>query len=190
LVTLQRDQTHRLRGNGVVGSLHAVGAPLRVLVLADTHVGRTATRDLPATVWAMVDDADVVLHAGDIKTDAFLDRLSSAATTYAVAGNNDVDMSDPPPVEQRLELAGVAVAMVHDAGPSLGRARRMRRRFPDADLVVFGHSHIPLDVVGDGGQRLFNPGSPTVRRRQPRHTVGRLVLDAGEILEHQIMGLD
>src|SRR5438128_1859502 len=101
----------------------------------------------------MVAAADVVLHAGDIKTDAFLDRLASAAVTYAVAGNNDVDMTEAPPVERRLDLAGVPVAMVHDAGPSLGRARRMRRRFPDAAVVVFGHSHIPVDVVGADGQR-------------------------------------
>ena len=106
----------------------------------------------------MVDDADVVLHAGDIKTDEFLDRLASTAMTYAVAGNNDVDMTDPPPDERRLDLAGVPVAMVHDAGPALGRARRMRRRFPDAALVVFGHSHVPVDRLGADGQRLFNPG--------------------------------
>ena len=109
----------------------------------------------------MVTDADVVLHAGDIKTDEFLDRLASTAMTYAVAGNNDVDMTEPPPAERRLDLAGVPLAMVHDAGPALGRARRMRRRFPDAALVVFGHSHIPVDVLGADGQRLFNPGSPT-----------------------------
>ena len=110
--------------------------------------------------------------------------------TYAVAGNNDVDMTEPPPAERRLDLAGVPLAIVHDAGPALGRARRMRRRFPDAALVVFGHSHIPLDVLGADGQRLFNPGSPTLRRRQPRHTVGRLVLDAGAIVEHEIIALD
>ena len=90
----------------------------------------------------MVAAADVVLHAGDIKTDEFLDRLASTVVNYTVAGD-DVDMT-----------------MVHDAGPALGRARRMRRRFPDAALVVFGHSHVPLDVLGADGQRLFNPGHP------------------------------
>src|SRR5262249_32315442 len=126
----------------------------------------------------------------DIKTDEFLDRLAARALTYAVAGNNDVEMTDPPPDERRLELAGVPVAMVHDAGPSLGRARRLRRRVPDAGLVVSGHSHIPVDVVGPDGQRLFNPGSPTVRRRQPRHPAGRLVFDGGAIVEHDIIALD
>ena len=161
-----------------------------MLVLADTHVGPKNKRDLPPLVWDMIGAADVVLHAGDIKTDQFLGRLASSAVTYAVAGNNDVDMTDPPPVERRLELAGVPVAMVHDAGPAFGRVRRMYRRFPDAALVVFGHSHIPVDIVGTAGQRLFNPGSPTLRRRQPHHTVGRLVLDDAAIVEHEIIQLD
>src|SRR5262249_26475406 len=121
---------------------------LDVLVLADTHVGPKNKRDLPAPVWAMVDDVDVVLHAGDIKTDEFLARLTARSLTYAVAGNNDVDMTAPPPEERRFELAGLAVAMVHDAGPAFGRARRMQRRFPDAALVVFGHSHVPCDQAG------------------------------------------
>ena len=163
---------------------------LRVLVLSDTHVGPKGKRDLPAEVWSMVEDADVVLHAGDIKTDDFLARLEGAAVTYAVAGNNDVDMASPPPEVRHLDLAGVAVAMVHDAGPALGRARRMQRRFPDASLVVFGHSHVPYDQVGAGGQRLFNPGSPTLRRRQPHHTLGQLVLEAGDIVDHRIFRLD
>jgi uncharacterized protein len=163
---------------------------LRVLVLADTHVGPKGKRDLPPAVWTMVDDADVVLHAGDIKTDSFLARLATKTTTYAVAGNNDVDMTDPPPDERRFDLAGVPMAMVHDAGPALGRHRRMQRRFPDAALVVFGHSHVPVDQLGATGQRLFNPGSPTLRRRQPHHTVGQLVLDDGEVVEHRIVIVD
>ena len=160
---------------------------LRVIVLSDTHVGPKATRDLPPHVWKLVEAADAVLHAGDIKTDEFLERLEATALTYAVAGNNDVDMTRPPPDVRHLELAGVSVGMIHDAGPSLGRARRMQRRFPDASLVVFGHSHIPLDQVGAGGQRLFNPGSPTLRRRQPHHTIGQLVLERGEITDHRIV---
>jgi uncharacterized protein len=160
---------------------------MRVIVLSDTHVGPKATRDLPSHVWKLVEAADAVLHAGDIKTDEFLERLEATAVTYAVAGNNDVDMTQPPPDVRHLELAGVSVGMIHDAGPSLGRARRMQRRFPDASLVVFGHSHIPLDQVGAGGQRLFNPGSPTLRRRQPHHTIGQLVLERGEITDHRIV---
>jgi putative phosphoesterase len=167
-----------------------VSSALRVLVLSDTHVGPKGKRDLPAELWSIVEGADVVLHAGDIKTDDFLARLEDAAVTYAVAGNNDVDMASPPPEVRELDLAGVAVAMVHDAGPALGRARRMRRRFPDASLVVFGHSHVPYDQLGAEGQRLFNPGSPTLRRRQPHHTFGQLVLADGQIAEHHILRLD
>jgi hypothetical protein len=167
-----------------------VSGALRVLVLSDTHVGPKGKRDLPAELWSMVEHADVVLHAGDIKTDDFLAHLETAAVTYAVAGNNDADMASPPPEVRQLNLAGVAVAMVHDAGPALGRARRIYRRFPDASLVVFGHSHVPYDQPGAHGQHLFNPGSPTLRRRQPRHTFGQIVLDDGEIVDHRIVPLD
>jgi putative phosphoesterase len=165
-------------------------ATMRVIVLSDTHVGPKRTRDLPSHVWKLVESADAVLHAGDIKTDEFLARLEATAVTYAVAGNNDVDMTRPPPDVQHLELAGVTVGMIHDAGPSLGRARRMQRRFPDASLVVFGHSHVPVDQMGAAGQRLFNPGSPTLRRRQPHHTIGELVLEGGEIADHRIIVVD
>jgi putative phosphoesterase len=163
---------------------------MHVLVLADTHVGPNGKRDLPSAVWSMVEDADVVLHAGDIKTDDFLGRLEASAVTYAVAGNNDVDMASPPPDERCFDLAGVPVAMVHDVGAAFGRARRMQRRFPDAALVVFGHSHVPIDQLGVAEQRLFNPGSPTVRRRQPHHTIGQLVLEEGHITHHRIVIVD
>jgi predicted phosphodiesterase len=79
--------------------------------------------------------------------------------------------------------------MVHDSGARKGRERRLRRRFPTADLVVFGHSHIPIDAPGLDGQRLFNPGSPTERRRQPVHTFGRLRIDEGRLVSHEIVAL-
>jgi putative phosphoesterase len=163
---------------------------MRLIVLSDTHVGRKGKRDLPSPVWKLVEAADAVLHAGDIKSDEFLERLQAVAVTYAVAGNNDVDMARPPPDVLHLELAGVSVGMIHDAGPSIGRAWRMQRRFPDASLVVFGHSHVPVDVTGTNGQRLFNPGSPTLRRRQPHHTIGELVLEGGEITDHRLIVID
>ncbi len=160
---------------------------MRLIVLSDTHVGRSRSRDLPAHVWKLIEEADAVLHAGDIKTDEFLERLRAIAVTHAVAGNNDIEMSHPPPNLLHLELAGVAVGMIHDAGPSLGRARRMQRRFPEAAVVVFGHSHVPYDDLGADGQRLFNPGSPTLRRRQPHHTIGELLLDDGRVAAHRII---
>ena len=106
---------------------------------------------------------------------------------HAVLGNNDTVLVGALPDRLELELAGVRIAMVHDSGVRAGRERRVHRWFPDAGLVVFGHSHEPVDVEGVEGQRLFNPGSAVQRRRQPRRTVGRLELVAGRVVRHEIV---
>jgi len=132
--------------------------------------------------------ADLILHAGDVCTAAVLDELAGYAPVRAVRGNNDgpdVASWGAPDVAE-LDLGGLSVAVLHDSGPSAGRLRRMRRRFPAADLVVFGHSHIPLDESGDG-LRIFNPGSPTDRRRQPRGTIGLLRIEDGRLLRAEIV---
>jgi len=90
------------------------------------------------------------------------------------------------PAERSFTVEGLTIAMVHDSGARQGREARLRRRFPAAEVVVFGHSHVPVDAPGLGGQRLFNPGSPTERRRQPHHTFGRLRIEGGRLLEHRI----
>jgi uncharacterized protein len=160
---------------------------MRVVVLSDTHAPRR-WRSCPERVAAHLRTADVILHAGDVCTAAVLDELAAYAPVHAVRGNNDgPDVADwGAPDEGELTLAGVRLAMLHDSGPRSGRLARMRRRFPDADLVVFGHSHIPLTETGQGLQ-IFNPGSPTDRRRQPRGTIGILDLDAGRILDARIV---
>jgi uncharacterized protein len=160
---------------------------MRVVVLSDTHAPRR-WRSCPERVAAHLRTADVILHAGDVCTAAVLDELAAYAPVHAVRGNNDgPDVADwGAPDEVELTLAGVRLAMLHDSGPRSGRLARMRRRFPDADLVVFGHSHIPLTETGQGLQ-IFNPGSPTDRRRQPRGTIGILDLDAGRILDARIV---
>ena len=160
---------------------------LRVVVLADTHAPRR-WKSCPATVARQLRRADLILHAGDVCTAAVLDELSGYAPVRAVLGNNDgpdVAAWGAPPVLE-LDLDGVAVAMVHDAGPAVGRIGRLRRRFPGVGLVVFGHSHIPLDQAGPG-IRIFNPGSPTDRRRQPHGTIGLLRVGRGGILEATII---
>jgi uncharacterized protein len=138
-------------------------------------------------VWDHVEDADVVLHAGDVVTGDLLDALRSRRPVHAVLGNNDAALVDALPDRLELELAGVRVAIVHDSGARTGREGRMHRWFPNARLVVFGHSHEPVDVEGVDGQRLFNPGSAVQRRRQPRRTVGRLELADGWIVRHEIV---
>jgi hypothetical protein len=179
-----------------------VTGTLRVVVLADTHLratagGRRPPPWLPAPAERVLAGCDAVLHAGDVLDRPTLERIADTAAAggpappvYAVLGNNDTDLTGILPPVRHLDLGGVAVAMIHDSGPTAGRAGRLRRRFPDAQLVVFGHSHAPVDDEGVGGQRLFNPGSPTQRRAQPRHTLGELTLGGGTIVDHRIIALD
>ncbi len=160
-----------------------------VVVLADTHIRPGGGRRLPDAVYAALESADLVLHAGDVVCRELLDELGGFAPTLAVLGNNDVALLGAVPEERLLTVEGLRIAMIHDSGATKGREGRMRRRFPTADVVVFGHSHIPIDAEGLDGQRLFNPGSPTDRRGQPVHTYGRLVVDAGRLVEHQIVAV-
>jgi putative phosphoesterase len=119
--------------------------------------------------------ADLILHAGDFVTGAVLDELEALGPpVLAVYGNVDApDVRERLPERRVVEVEGVRIGMVHDAGPAARRLERQRAAFPDCHAVVFGHSHIPLHETGDDGFQLFNPGSPTDRRRQPRHTMGR-----------------
>ena len=156
-----------------------------LVVLADTHL-RHGTERLPPAVDRALREADAVLHAGDVTSRQALAELQARAPVHAVLGNNDLELRGLLPETLELELAGVPIALVHDSGPRAGRPRRLRRRFPGAELVVFGHSHVPTDEEGLDGQRLFNPGSPTQRRQQPQATFGRLRLAEGRIIEHRI----
>jgi uncharacterized protein len=135
--------------------------------------------------------ADLIMHAGDVCTATVLDELAAYAPVRVVRGNNDgqdvADWGAPDTLE--LDIAGLPVAMVHDSGQATGRMARMRRRFPGARLVVFGHSHIPLDQAGDG-LRIFNPGSPTDRRRQPHGTLGLLEIVDGGLVGARIIPVD
>lgn len=166
------------------------GSAVRAVVIADTHMRRDWRRSLPQRAVEWLATADLILHAGDIVHAEVLDDLARHAPVHAVAGNNDDELADALPETVELDLAGVRVAMIHDSGPKRGRARRLRQRFPDADVVVFGHSHIPWDEPGEDGQLLFNPGSPTERRQQPHHTIGILELDRGEVVDHRIEVVD
>lgn len=151
---------------------------VQLAVLADTHLHETSPRDLPTPAWEEIERADLVLHAGDVTTPHLLDRIAAVTPVVTVLGNNDLSL-DHLPERWTHEIENVRIAMVHDSGTTKGRANRMRRWFPDADLVVFGHSHAPVNEAGTDGQWLLNPGSPTQRRRQPVHTMAVVTLDAG-----------
>ena len=127
---------------------------------------------MPAPVWDAVDAADVVVHAGDWVSVDLLDALETRATrVVGVYGNNDgAALRARLPEVAKVELGGVRFAVVHETGAAAGRERRCAAAYPDADVLVFGHSHIPWDTTAPGGLRLLNPGSPTDRRRQPTFT--------------------
>jgi hypothetical protein len=155
---------------------------MRLLAISDTHVPRRA-KDLPRQVWAEVEASDVVLHAGDWCDLATLNELSRRSRRLiGVYGNNDgTDLRGRLPEVARAELGGVRLAVVHETGDAKGREARCARAYPDTDLLVFGHSHIPWDSTAPGGLRLLNPGSPTDRRRQPHHTYLTLHLAEGTV---------
>ena len=156
----------------------------RLLLLADTHLPKRA-RDLPPQVWTAVEEADLVVHAGDWVDVAALDALESRAhSLLGVYGNNDgPELRQRLPEVARAEVDGLRFAVVHETGPARGREARCAQRFPDADVLVFGHSHIPWDTVTETGLRLLNPGSPTDRRRQPACTYLTAVARRGSLQE-------
>jgi len=156
--------------------------PTRFLVLADTHLPKRAKR-LPDAVLGALHEVDGVVHAGDWVDEATLDLLLAAGRpVIGVAGNNDGPaLHARLPEIARAEVEGVRLGVVHETGASTGRERRMDEAFPDVDVLVFGHSHIPWDTTTPNGLRLLNPGSPTDRRRQPRCTYALLQLDAGAV---------
>ncbi len=152
-------------------------------VISDTHLPR-GSRRLPDACLERLRAADLVLHAGDLVTVEVLEQLEALGPpVHAVAGNVDrPDVHARLPAESRVDAGQVRLGMVHDAGPAAGRLRRLRARFADCDAVVFGHSHIPLhESSGDGDFQIFNPGSPTDRRRQPRHTMGLARVDRQDL---------
>jgi uncharacterized protein len=151
-----------------------------IAVIADTHMPRGARR-LPDACVERIAAAELVLHAGDVMTAAVLAEIEAIGPpVVAVQGNmDDAELRRRLPLERIVEAGGARLAMVHDAGPRLRRFERLRRRFGDrAEAAVFGHSHLPLHEERDGFQ-IFNPGSPTERRRAPRHTMGMARVEGG-----------
>jgi len=165
----------------VTGCDHGV-VPVSVAFISDTHVPNRA-RDLPHSLWQAIESADVVVHAGDWVDVALLDQLERRSRRLVgVYGNNDHgQLRERLPEVARVELEGLRFAVVHETGSSQGRERRCAERFPDVDVLVFGHSHIPWDTTAGTGLRLLNPGSPTDRRRQPFATYLTAVADGGRL---------
>jgi len=159
----------------------------RIVVLSDTHVSPRSTRQLPDEVYRNLAATDLILHAGDLVSLDMLRELEGFAPVHAVLGNNDHELLGLLPERFEVEVEGIRFGLVHDSGDRQGRAARMRRWFPDADVVVFGHSHEPCNEAGDADQVLFNPGSSTWKRRAPTHTFGVIEVGAGQILRAEIL---
>ena len=155
---------------------------MRLLLIADTHVPKRA-RDLPTQVWDEVAKADVVMHAGDWVETALLDALEARARRLVACwGNNDGEaLRARLPERADVTLDGLRFTVTHETGGSAGRDARMAKLYPDTDVLVFGHSHIPWDTTATTGLRLLNPGSPTDRRRQPFATFMTAIVDDGEL---------
>ena len=153
----------------------------RLAVISDTHLPRGG-RVLPAACLERLRGADAILHAGDLMELSVLAELDAIGPpVHAVRGNVDsAELQARLPLTRIVQVEGARIAMVHDGGPAQGRLDRLRRRFPEADAVVFGHSHIPLHEERDGFA-IFNPGSPTERRRSPRHTMGIATVSDGRV---------
>lgn len=166
----------------------AAGATVLIAVISDTHMPR-GERRLPELCVELLSGADLILHAGDLMSEEVLHELRGYGEVCAVHGN-----VDRPELRQRLpawrvvETEGVRIGMVHDAGPAKRRLARLRTAFPTEQAVIFGHSHIPLHERSESFQ-IFNPGSPTERRRAPRHTMGLAEVAEGEV-RFELIDLD
>jgi len=165
-----------------VSGTFALASPrVRLAIISDTHMPRGA-RALPDACVERLREADAILHAGDFSAVEVLEALRALGPpVHAVHGNVDAaDLKRMLPERTVVEAAGARIGMVHDAGPRSRRIERLRREFPDADAVVFGHSHLPLHEE-DGGFQIFNPGSPTERRKAPAHTMGIATVHDGRV---------
>jgi uncharacterized protein len=164
--------------------------PVRLVIMSDTHIPKRAG-DLPAQLWDAVDAADLVVHAGDWVDAATLDRVEERSAAFVgVYGNNDGhELRKRLPEIARFSAGGIRFAVVHETGPAGAREARCDARFPDADVLIFGHSHIPWDSTSPSGLRLLNPGSPTDRRRQPLCTYLTAVAEAGRLRDVTLVPL-
>ena len=163
----------------------------RLLLISDTHVPQRARR-LPDQLWQAVDEADLVLHAGDWVDLPLFEELTERSTALlGVYGNNDgAGLRAVLPEIMHENIEGIRFTMIHETGPAAGRERRMDAVFPDTDVLVFGHSHIPWDTVSPRGMRLLNPGSPTDRRRQLAHTYLTAVAENGQLSDVTLVAIE
>jgi putative phosphoesterase len=161
-----------------------------IAIISDTHLPR-GSRTLPGECVERLRAAELIVHAGDFSQIEILEELKAFGPVVAVYGNTDDALLRAALPEAASIPVGdhLTLAVIHDAGPAPGRLRRLRARLPEADAVIFGHSHIPLHERASDGFQIFNPGSPTDRRRQPRHSMGVCRIEHGR-LAFELIDLD
>jgi putative phosphoesterase len=160
-----------------------------IAIIADTHLPK-GNRRLPDPCVKRLKEADLTIHAGDFSELSVVRELRSYGDVIAVHGNADApDVRAELPRSAHIDAQGASIAVVHNGGPASGRLERLHRRFPDVDAVVFGHSHLPLHEAAPDGFQIFNPGSPTDRRKAPHHTMGIASADGGK-LTFEVITLD
>jgi putative phosphoesterase len=162
---------------------------VRIAIISDTHLPR-GERRLPVACVARLRSADLIIHAGDLTTPSVLRALQALGEVAAVHGNvDDGDVRRQLPLVRTIDADGARIGLVHDGGPAGGRVGRLQQRFPTVDAVVFGHSHMPLHEQASQGFQIFNPGSPTERRRAPHHTMGIAHVRSG-VITFELVELD
>ncbi len=162
---------------------------MQIAIISDTHLPK-GKRGLPAACLEVCRGAELIIHAGDIATREVLAEIEALGETVAVRGNVDKgELRELLPTHAVVQVEGKAIAVVHNGGPRRNRLERLRGRFPGTDAVIFGHSHLPLHERAEDGFQIFNPGSPTERRRAPQHTMGLAHADAGG-LRFELVALD
>ena len=162
---------------------------MELAIISDTHLPRGA-RKIPAACLERCAAADAILHAGDLADIAALELLRSLGPpVHAVSGNVDSEaVRRLLPERLTLTLDGARIGMIHIPGPAVRRIERLRAEFPRCDAVVCGHTHMPEHAEADGFQ-IFNPGSPTERRRAPAHTMGTAAVAGGRVrFELHVLG--
>jgi putative phosphoesterase len=181
---------HAAAGDERLVLVHGRGCALTLAIISDTHLPRGGRR-LPEACVARLRAAAMILHAGDLVTVSVLEELRALGPpVVAVAGNVDEPaLRRRLPARTEVQVGGARIGMVHDAGPARGRLERLRGWFPDADAAVFGHSHLPLHERAADGFQIFNPGSPTERRRAPAHSIGEARVDQHRV-ELSLIALD
>jgi uncharacterized protein len=124
-------------------------------------------RRLPDECLRRLDEADLVVHAGDFVAAEVLEELQAHGRLEAVHGNMDDEaLRRSLPRERVVEVGEARIGVVHDGGPKRGRPARLAARFPDCHAVVYGHTHVP-EMLRHRRTWILNPGSPTERRRSP-----------------------